>query len=224
MKCKHNYYAASGSCIQCKGVGLPPLMAKALAFVPQQHAMGFWKKMLISQLIRPSQLHHAGVDRCLSGWGMRGHCLLHLLMESVLSFGRMDEDGFAPYLRTRCPWRLAATVGQASGVPACLIPWTLYLCGKSIHSQNADGETATFGCLMLNTCNLLMFHFFFTPVVLWLLATCCAQLVWMPQQGVLLRQWLQNLYIIVQQWQSNCCHTLLLLQAWNLEKSNFDLQ
>ena len=48
MKCKHNYYAASGSCIQCKGVGLPQWVVKALAFVPQQHAMGSLEKMLIS--------------------------------------------------------------------------------------------------------------------------------------------------------------------------------
>ena len=61
---------------------------------------------------------HPGVDRCLSDWGMCGHCLLRVRVESVSSFGRMDEDGFAPYLRTRCPWRLAATVGQAPGAPS----------------------------------------------------------------------------------------------------------
>ena len=146
MKCKRNYYAASGSCIQCKGVGLPQWVVKALAFVPQQHGMGFLEKMLPSYLpgsdsalttayrFLPQPIRiNAGGDRCLSGWGMRGHCLLHLLVESVSSFGRMDEDGFAPNLRTRCPRRLAATVGQAPGAPARLIPWTLYLCWKSIH-------------------------------------------------------------------------------------------
>jgi len=33
MRCSEQYYAASGSCIQCKGAGLPPLMVKALTFV-----------------------------------------------------------------------------------------------------------------------------------------------------------------------------------------------
>ena len=45
MRCSEQYYAASGSCIQCKGAGLPPLMVKALAFVPQQHVMGFLEEM-----------------------------------------------------------------------------------------------------------------------------------------------------------------------------------
>ena len=79
---------------------------------------------------------HAGVDRCLSGWGMCCHCLLRLLVESVSSFGRMDEDGFAPYLRTRCPWRLAATVGQASGAPALFM--------REEHSLTEDSEKTTF--------------------------------------------------------------------------------
>ena len=45
MRCSEQYYAASGSCVECKGVGLPPLMVKALAFVPRQHGMGFLEEM-----------------------------------------------------------------------------------------------------------------------------------------------------------------------------------
>ena len=48
MRCKHNYYAASGSCIQCKGVGLPQWVVKALAFVPQQHGIGFWRSCVVT--------------------------------------------------------------------------------------------------------------------------------------------------------------------------------
>eukprot|EP00434_Breviolum_minutum_P025625 symbB.v1.2.022642.t1/scaffold2018.1/size92264/2 len=33
MRCSEQYYAASGSCVECKRAGLPPLMVKALAFV-----------------------------------------------------------------------------------------------------------------------------------------------------------------------------------------------
>ena len=145
---------------------------------------------------------HAGVDHCLSGWGMRGHCLLRLLLESVSSFGRMDEDGFAPYLRTRCPWRLAATVGQASGAPTQLIPRILYLCSSGGRVRPHPGHkhreeyplTEYQGTLLavLLRCKLWMYHLSFQPSSP--LAACCYQLVWMPHEGVFLRKWLQNLH------------------------------
>ena len=45
MRCSEQYYASSGACVECKGVGLPPLMVKALAFVPQQHGLGIVEEM-----------------------------------------------------------------------------------------------------------------------------------------------------------------------------------
>ena len=74
------------------------------------------------------------------------------------------------------------------------------------YSLTEDSEKATFGCLILETCNLLMyhilmFHLSFQPNSA-LVATCCYQLVWMPHEGVFLRKWLQNLHI-VQYWQTN---------------------
>ena len=105
----------------CPSAAWHGIFGRDAAIIPSKFWFGSHKCRRVVSTTHPWP-QHAGVHQCLSGWGMRGHCLLHLRVESVWSFGRMDEDGFAPYLRTRCPWRLAATVGQASGAPARLIP------------------------------------------------------------------------------------------------------
>ena len=112
--------------------------------------------------------------------------------------------------------------------PRHLMPRTPCLCGKSIHSQNAyavwcSSETATFDCLILETCNLLMFHFSVQPSSA--LATCCYQWVSMLQQAVFLRKWLQNLHSSITIMAKNCRCTflaliwktvwLLFFPAWN---------
>ena len=124
---------------------------------------------------------------------MRCHCLLRLLVEFVSSFGRMDEDGFAPYLRTRCPWRLAATIGQASGTPAHLIArisCDTVLLREEYSLTEYQGSPLL---AVLLRCKPLVCHLSFQPSSA-LVATCCYQLVWMPHEGVFLRKWLQNLH------------------------------